>query len=252
MKEKIKALCKDIEKKYNIKILFAIENGSRAWRMHSMDSDYDIRFVFIRPVDNYLKINSEKDVINICFDKNFKDCKPEGALIDISGFDIFKFFSLLHKSNPTTIEWLISDIVYHGKQIKSLVDYAKNKFNQATLFYHYQSLCKKNYLGYLKSNKMRTHKKYLYTYRGLINALWVKEKNSIPPIKFVKAIDGVKDYLPKLIINKLKEIIKLKSQGKEKDLVDKSFPLDQFAEQFLKKEYKFEKKDSEVLKNNLD
>lgn len=32
MKEKIAKICKNIEKEKNIKVLFAVENGSRAWK----------------------------------------------------------------------------------------------------------------------------------------------------------------------------------------------------------------------------
>lgn len=42
---------KYFERKYGIKILFAIENGSRAWNMTSKNSDYDVRFVFKRSAE---------------------------------------------------------------------------------------------------------------------------------------------------------------------------------------------------------
>ena len=51
MKEAIRQICKDLEKETNIRILFAVENGSRAWRLGSNDSDYDVRFVFVRPLE---------------------------------------------------------------------------------------------------------------------------------------------------------------------------------------------------------
>ena len=55
MNEKIKQICKNLEKEKKIKILFAIENGSRAWRMSSKDSDYDVRFVYFRPIEDYIQ-----------------------------------------------------------------------------------------------------------------------------------------------------------------------------------------------------
>ena len=63
MKEKITNILKSIEKEHNISILFAIENGSRAWGMASQDSDYDVRFVYYRKTKDYLKLDKEDDVI---------------------------------------------------------------------------------------------------------------------------------------------------------------------------------------------
>lgn len=37
-----------IEKESKVKIIFAVESGSRAWGISSKDSDNDIRFVFVR------------------------------------------------------------------------------------------------------------------------------------------------------------------------------------------------------------
>lgn len=53
------------EQEHEVKILYAIESGSRAWGFHSPDSDYDVRFVYIRPQDWYLSIDVEdrRDVI---------------------------------------------------------------------------------------------------------------------------------------------------------------------------------------------
>ncbi len=234
MKEKIQKLCKQIEKKYKIKILFAIENGSRAWRMESENSDYDVRFVFMHPKKEYLQLTSPTDVINETYDKQGNPCQPEGAFIDIVGFDIFKFCKLLTSSNPTTIEWLISDIVYLGKQNKALQTYARKQFHPVALYFHYQSMCKNNYLKYIKSKQEVTYKKYLYALRGLVNATWVFHKKSIPPIKFTEALDGLQETMPESVRTKVKEIIALKKEGKEKDIVQNIVQFDQYIEHFLK------------------
>ena len=38
----------EIEAKENVRILYAIESGSRAWGFASPDSDYDVRFIYVR------------------------------------------------------------------------------------------------------------------------------------------------------------------------------------------------------------
>ena len=63
MKDKIRKICQDIEQQNNIKILFAVENESRAWRMESKNSAYDVRFVFLRPLCEYKQIKKPNKVI---------------------------------------------------------------------------------------------------------------------------------------------------------------------------------------------
>lgn len=38
----------EIEKRENCRILLAVESGSRAWGFASPDSDYDVRFIYVR------------------------------------------------------------------------------------------------------------------------------------------------------------------------------------------------------------
>lgn len=234
MKEKIASICKQIEKEKGIKILFAVENGSRAWRMESEDSDYDVRFVFVRPLREYLKINPSREVIETAFDEVGNKCAVEGALIDMTGFDVFKFAKMLQSSNPTTIEWLMSDIVYYGEQNSVFKEFAIKHFHPISLYYHYKSMCKNNYLKYLKSGTLVTYKKYLYAYRGLINAKWVVHKKSVPPIIFIEALEGMKGIIPEYVLARLNKIIELKSHGQEKDAINNIKEMDEYIESFLK------------------
>ena len=211
MKEKIKKICQSIEKEKSIKILFAVENGSRAWRISSKDSDYDVRFVFVRPLSEYVQINRPSEVINLFFDKNGKQVGAESALIDVSGFDVFKYVKMLSSSNPTTIEWLASDIIYYGEQNKIF-----------------------NYLKYLKSGADVTYKRYLYAFRGLINAKWVAYNKDIPPINFDETLSKSISIIPEFILRKLYTIIKLKLEGREKEIVENIVKMDEYTELFLK------------------
>ena len=53
----------EIEKRENCRILLAVESGSRAWGFASPDSDYDVRFIYVRDRESYLKLNRPRDVI---------------------------------------------------------------------------------------------------------------------------------------------------------------------------------------------
>ena len=54
MRDTIIERLKYIEKQANIRILHAVESGSRGWGFASPDSDYDVRFIYVRPRDFYL------------------------------------------------------------------------------------------------------------------------------------------------------------------------------------------------------
>ena len=54
---------REIEEKENIRVLHVIESGSRAWGFASPDSDYDVRFVYVRNKNFYLSLRETKDFI---------------------------------------------------------------------------------------------------------------------------------------------------------------------------------------------
>ena len=56
--QSIKERFSQIEKRENIRIIYACESGNRAWGFASPDSDYDVRFVFVRPVQDYLRVDN--------------------------------------------------------------------------------------------------------------------------------------------------------------------------------------------------
>ena len=208
----IESHLKYFERKYKIKILFAIENGSRVWNMASKNSDYDVRFVFKRNTEDYISLFKQQDVIEQYLDEEYRSCKPENALIDMVGFDIKKYMELLSKSNPTSIEWLISDIVYYGSNDLPIKQYVIENFNPKTLVYHYISLCKKHYNRYVSKNKILTSKIYLYMIRGVLNALYIYKTDNIPPLDFTQTVELLKNDIPLDVYEKVKELLQMINQ----------------------------------------
>lgn len=235
--ETIKKILLDIEQKENIKILFAIENGSRAWDMASANSDFDIRFVYYRDYKDYLKLSKTKDVINCAFTKDIIPCDAQGSLYDFSGFDIFKYFDLLKNSNPTAIEWLNSHICYLGNNDIPLKEYINKNFSQVRLFHHYFSLFKRMGNRYVFDKDKTTYKKYLYSLRGLINAKYVYLLNKVPPLSFKNAVYELKDEIPEIVFNKINEVIEIKKSGKERDEIDSIPVFDEYILEEINKKY---------------
>src|SRR5947208_3039805 len=102
MKERIELQLDEIETRHNATILYAVESGSRAWGFASENSDYDVRFIYIRPIRDYLRIQPIRDVIEL----------PIVDDLDVNGWDITKALNLFRSSNPPLLEWLNSSIIY--------------------------------------------------------------------------------------------------------------------------------------------
>lgn len=60
IKKKIQDRLVEIESEFNVEILLAIESGSRAWGFESIDSDYDIRFIYKHKTEWYLNVLPKK------------------------------------------------------------------------------------------------------------------------------------------------------------------------------------------------
>ena len=103
MIEKIKQKLLEIEQKEKVKILLAIESGSRAWGFASPDSDYDVRFIYVRPMKEYLRLNEQKDTIEWQLDE----------VLDINGWDLNKALIQFRRGNATLFEWSNSPVVYY-------------------------------------------------------------------------------------------------------------------------------------------
>ena len=198
----IPAKLAEIEKKENVKIIYCIESGSRAWGIASPDSDFDVRFIYVRPKDYYLRLDKTRDVIEWQLDET----------LDINGWDLQKALVLLHKSNPTLFEWNNSPIVYKTTpEWETIANIISHYFQPKTIFYHYLSIAKSNYKQYLTGETVRL-KKYFYALRPILACRWILEKKSAPPMSFLELADK---YLDKKITPAVHDLLCLKKDAPE-------------------------------------
>lgn len=176
MKDVIIRELRKIEEQENVKIIMAIESGSRAWGFASPDSDYDVRFIYVRNEEDYLRLEKTRDVIEWKLDD----------VLDINGWDIKKTLQLLHNSNPTVFEWCASPIVYwETKEFMWLKEILPNHFSVKKSLYHYWHISETHYKTYLLSDEVNL-KKYFYALRPLLAAKWILDKRIAPPMLFEK------------------------------------------------------------------
>lgn len=74
MRARVCAQLRDIEQRYNVRVLYACESGSRGWGFASPDSDYDVRFLYVHRPEWYLRVESQRDVIELPIDDELDVC----------------------------------------------------------------------------------------------------------------------------------------------------------------------------------
>ena len=173
-----------IEEDQEVRILLAVESGSRAWGFASPDSDYDVRFLYARPRDWYLALDSRRDVIE----------RPLSDALDVSGWDIKKALQLLLKANPVLNEWLSSPIRYRGvpvvAELQRLAERAQS-YSRLRARYHYLSLTEGTYTRHISGRQTVRLKKYFYALRPALALRWLRTVETVPPMDLTALREGL-------------------------------------------------------------
>ena len=218
------------------KVLYAAESGSRAWGFESPDSDYDVRFIYVRRPEFYLSVDWRyhpksrrvRDVIEIPMD--------EDRIYDVNGWDLMKSMHLMRKCNPVLFEWLRSPTVYRDVLgVRDTLLVLTEKFFQIKpLLYHYHHLALGNWSRYLKDREMVKPKKYLYVLRALTAMHWTHLYNAPPPVEFhVMFADLRDDGLTPSYVDAVETLLEEKSRGFEMDEVPANKVLNENIEMFF-------------------
>lgn len=220
MREKIQTQLHRIEEDENIKILLAVESGSRAWGFASPDSDYDVRFIYIRRKEDYLRLDKVRDVIELPIDDVF----------DINGWDLQKALRLLYKSNPTLFEWFSSPIVYRETEFADRFrNFMINYFSPKRTVYHYLSMAEGNYREYLKGDLVRA-KKYFYVLRPVLACRWILDRGTPPPMLFSELM---KAELPSELIGAVNQLLELKMNSPEMKFIPKIQEINEYLDKSI-------------------
>ena len=186
----------EIEEMEGVKILHAVESGSRAWGFASPDSDYDVRFVYVRPEQYYLRLDEKKDFINWELDET----------LDINGWDLSKTLQHFHKSNASLYEWGNSPVVYRTTPEWGEIKAGSERFFSCKAgMYHYYGTARKNFIEYLQGEDVK-YKKYFYVLRPILACKWIEERRCPPPVLFSELMGSVLEEEMKPAVDRLIEL----------------------------------------------
>lgn len=174
---------REVELQHDLRVVFACESGSRAWGFASTDSDFDVRFIYVRPASHYLRLRPPADAFDLHQDQDF----------DLAGWDIRKTAELMRRCNPPLMEWLDSPIIYEADATISprLVELREVYFDARKAAHHYLSLAGGIWNKYVADNQTPIRKKYLYILRPLACIRFILMHHRQPPTLFDEVLDAI-------------------------------------------------------------
>ncbi|TQK70796.1 hypothetical protein FBY23_2577 [Nocardioides sp. SLBN-35] len=164
----------DIAASYGVRVPWAIESGSRAWGFASPDSDYDCRFLFVRPRRDYLSLWAPRDVIET----------PLEGLLDVNGWDLAKAVRLATAGNATVGEWLRSPHVYGGDPAfrDDLLDLVAAVTDPARVRRHYLHVGRGQWANARVGADLVRLKRVFYAVRPAVTLRWLDGNVGVPPM----------------------------------------------------------------------
>ena len=205
MKTLILQRLKDIESRYDVKILLAVESGSRAWGFASKDSDYDVRFVYVHRKEWYLTLVEGRDVI--------EELDSDGVM-DFAGWDLKKALLLMGKGNCAFAEWLNSPIIYYKDEefFKSVSSLKEDYFRKVSAVNHYYHMAMNHDKRYLEKRGCEM-KRFMYHLRGLLAAKFTAIYGTYPPVVFNELVEKMVGDKP--IRAEIADLVRLKQESRE-------------------------------------
>lgn len=179
MKQRIVTELDRIEQERDVRILMAVESGSRAWGFASPDSDYDVRFVYAHRRDWYLSVQEPRDVI--------EEMLPGD--LDVSGWELRKALRLFAKCNLALNEWLGSPVTYraNGEFREQFATLVPRYFNAIAGTYHYRKMAERALEDNYRDGRIGI-KKIFYVLRPLLACRWIEHARSQPPTEFSRLV----------------------------------------------------------------
>lgn len=217
IRQDIEGRLAQIETVEDVRFLWVVESGSRAWGFPSPDSDYDVRFVYVRRRDWYLQLVPGRDVIE----------QPIVDDIDLNGWDIRKTLGLLLKSNAVVSEWLSSPIRYRPDHLAAtpFAALADALFDPSGVAHHYANLGRRAAERWLDGHDAVRVKKYFYALRPALAIRALRRNPERRPAMNLQML-MVEAEIPAVLAGVIDELVAAKRHTREQGLIDRIPELD--------------------------
>lgn len=206
IRQEIDARLAAIEASEGVRYLLAVESGSRAWGFPSPDSDYDVRFFYVRPRDWYLSLKTGRDVIE----------RPIVDEIDLNGWDIRKALGLMLRSNVVVNEWLASPIRYRPDDpaVAKIAALADTIFDPRGYAHHYAKLGGNAAERWLDGNDAVPVKRYFYALRPALAIRALRQNPDQRPSMNLQALI-TESVIPAPLAGMIEELVEAKRLTRE-------------------------------------
>ncbi|MBE9062122.1 nucleotidyltransferase domain-containing protein [cf. Phormidesmis sp. LEGE 11477] len=220
--ESLRELLHDVEHEHNLSVIYGLESGSRAWGFESQNSDYDVRFLYVRPIDWYLCLEKRPNTLEL----------ETSSDLDFSGWDLRKALLFLHKSHPVLLEWLRSPIIYveHSAVVQQMREIGEKFFAPRASIYHYVGWAERTLHRYFQKPDVAA-KRYLYVIRPILCCRWIQIVGEQPPLQIQPLITDID--MPTEAKIALRTLIEKKRAGYELDAVGRIPALDRYVYETL-------------------
>lgn len=173
---------KELEKIYNITVLFAVETGDKAFGLDVPDTLSTVRFIFKHSVERYLKLTDRCETIE-WVDKD----------VELYGIDLRKAVEMISKSNRQIYEWTSSSVKYldrgFGDRLNPIL---KQYFSKELILPQYQMVVQNQLEGFFYDRT--TIRECLLLEKTFLQIKYILATNQIPPVDINKLLAATKTY----------------------------------------------------------
>ncbi len=202
----------DLENKHGIKIMLAVLSGSRAMGFETLESDWDVFYLFNYNDDD----RAENDKLPQGYEYVFEDD------VDTFGYELGKCIESLNSGDMFLYELVNQPVLYVADD-----DILSKIKNQCASLFSAENAIAYYYRSYISPNERFSDEKFqlkelLYYIKGALSCRWIEKEGTMPPNKFEELAEKTSSRKMRKAIEKLIEFKRVGGRDLEKLGIDLS------------------------------